>query len=254
MSELMFKPEYGRLRAFEGMSTRLVRSRNHHDGDAKMARRFDLCVGRRPARVFGDEHFDLLAREKRRFRFSVEGTTIVKQPDIGRQRDVTRRIDGAGDVVMMGRARESTELKAAKREKNATGFWSQRIGGSFGARDGKPVVARLGFPGGAHDRGERDRKPCAGRDRVGGDLIGVRMRCVNDRLRCVLLKPRGETVGAAEAADPGSHRLRFGVRGAPGKRNRRVEAGVSRQQARQLRGLGGTSKDENAHREHLHEC
>jgi len=62
MSELIFKPEYGRLRAFEGMSTRLVRSRNHHDGDAKMARRFDLCVGRRPARVFGDEHFDLLAR------------------------------------------------------------------------------------------------------------------------------------------------------------------------------------------------
>ena len=45
MSELMFKPEYGRLRAFEGVSTRLVRSRNHHDGDAKMARRFDLCVG-----------------------------------------------------------------------------------------------------------------------------------------------------------------------------------------------------------------
>src|ERR1700737_3742588 len=132
MSELMFKPEYGRLRAFESMSTRLVRSRNHHDGDAKMARRFDLWVGRRPARVFGDEHFDLLAREKRRFRFSVEGTTIVKQPDIWRQRDVTRRIDGAGDVVMMGRARESPELKGAKGGKKRRGPSVRKTRRGFG--------------------------------------------------------------------------------------------------------------------------
>jgi hypothetical protein len=253
MSEPLFEPGNSGFGTFDGVSIRLGRTRNHHDRDAKPARGFDLGVGRRAAGVFRDEKIDFLALKKRRFRLPVEGPASEQQPDIGRQRDIARRVDRAGDVVMMRRGCEGAQLEAAKREKNAARVRPERVGSGFGVRDGKPGVAGLGLPGRAYDRGKRDRKPGAGDDRVGRDLVGVGVRGVNDRSRCIQLQPVNQAVHAAEAADPRSNGLRLGIRGAPGQRDSCLEARVRRQQARQLRGLRGTSEDENAHRDHLHE-
>ena len=49
----------------------------------------------------------------------------------------------------------------------------------------------------------------AGGDGVGRDLIGVGMRGVDHRFRCVLLQPCHETIRTAEAADPRGNGLRF---------------------------------------------
>src|SRR5260370_35947319 len=101
-----------------------------------MARGFDLGVGRRSAGVFRDEQINLLALEKGRFRFSVEGAATRQQPEIGRQRDLAGRVDGAGNVVMMRPVRESAQFEAAKREKNAARLRPERVGSGFGVLDG----------------------------------------------------------------------------------------------------------------------
>src|ERR1700688_4847745 len=119
MSEPLFKPDHGRLGTFDGVSIRLVRTRNHHNRNSKVARGFDLGVGGRSARVFRDQHFDVLAPEKGRFRLPVEWTATEQQPYIGRQRDIAGRVDGARDVVMMRSPRERAKLEAAKTEENA---------------------------------------------------------------------------------------------------------------------------------------
>ena len=253
MSEPLFEPGNSGFGTFDGVSIRLVRTRNHHNRNPEPARGFDLGVGRRSAGVFRDEQINLLALEKRRFRRQVEGAATGQQPEIGRQSDIAGRVDRARDVVMMRRACEGAKLQAAKREKNAARVRPERVGSGFGVRDGKPGVAGLGLPGRAYDRGKRDRKPGAGDDRVGRDLVGVGVRGVNDRSRCIQLQPVNQAVRAAEAADPRSNGLRLGIRGTPGQRDSCLEARVRRQQARQLRGLRGTSEDENAHRDHLHE-
>src|SRR5258708_19746583 len=116
MSEPLFEPDDRRLGIFDGVSTQLIRTRNHHDRNPKTACSFDLGVGRRSTRVFGDEHVDLLAREKRRFRLPVEWTATEQQPNIGRQRDIAGWINGAGDVVMMRPRGESTKVEAANHQ------------------------------------------------------------------------------------------------------------------------------------------
>src|SRR5258708_39369730 len=116
MSEQLFEPDNSRLGTFEGVSTQLIRTRNHHDRNPKTACSFDLGVGRRSTRVFGDEHVDLLAREKRRFRLPVEWTATEQQPNIGRQRDISWRIEGARSVVMMRPRRTGASFARAHRE------------------------------------------------------------------------------------------------------------------------------------------
>src|SRR5207248_11105015 len=130
-----------------------------HSGDPKTARGFDYRVGRCAARILADEHIDLLALEQHRLRLWIEGTAPSYQLDVGRQRDIIRRVDRACDVAMMRCLCKGAKLQAAKAQENATWLRPQRFGSGFGARDGKPGVAALGFPGRADDRGERDCKP-----------------------------------------------------------------------------------------------
>lgn len=248
MSEPLFEPNHGHFGVFQRLSTQFVRTRNHHNRNSTMARRFDLGVGCASAGVLGYEYIDVLAREKCRFCLPVERAATEQQPDIWRQRDIARRIDGPREVGMMRPPRKGAKLEAAKREENTARRWPQRVGGGFGARDGKPVVAGLGLPGWAYDRGERDREPLAGGDRAGGDPVGVGVCRVNDRLRCVLFQPDDQALDAAKAADSRSNRLHFRVGGTPGKGDGRLEARVGRDEARQLRGLRGAAKDENAHK------
>ena len=129
----------------------------------------------------------------------------------------------------------------------------ERIGGGFCACNREPLVTRLGPPRRAQDGGERDRKLSTGGDSIGRDLIGVGVRCVDDGLDGFLRKPCGQSVDAAEAANPGTNRLHPRTRSASGQRERRFKTMVSRKQMRKARGLRRTSEDENAHRDLFHD-
>ena len=253
MSEPLLQPLGGALGVVQGMSVRLIRARDHHNGNAEPARRRDLRMGCRTPRIFGDKHVDLLVQEERRFGLFVERTTVEYQLDIARQHDTLRQVDHACDIVMVRTACEGAEFETAEAEKNPALLRSERIGRRFRACDRQPCVARLGLPGRPHDRGERDRKSPTGGHGIGRDLIGIGVRRIDDGCYGFLFQPRGQSVGTPEAANPGANRLRLWLRSAPGQRERRFKAGVGRKQTRQAGGLCRTSEDENAHRGLFHD-
>lgn len=254
MNTLLFEPRHDSFSILHGVSGRLMRTRNHHDRNAKRARCVDLGISRSSAGVLGNENIYCLALKEFGFGRYVEGTSAEQELDIGRQRDIVGRIDGACDVVMMRSRCEGAKLLPAHAQENTTRLRPQRVSGGFGARDAQPVIVRSRLPGGAQDRGEWNCKPRARGHRVGRDLIGIGMRRINDCVDFFPLQPCGKTVGAAEAADACLNRLGFGLRGAPGKRECRLKARVVRKQTRQVRGLRGTSEDQNAYQGHLHVC
>ncbi len=247
MSELLFQPLGRTLGIIQEMSVRLIRTRDHHNGNAEPARRRDLRIGCRTSRIFGDKQVDLLVHEECHFGLLVEGTPIEYQPDIARQHDTVRRIDHACDIVMARTGGEGAEFETAETEKNPARLRSERIGSRFRACDRQPCVARLGLPGRPHDRGERDRKPLTGGQGIGRDLICIGVRRVDDGRYGFLFQPRGQSVSAPEAANSGAHRLHPWLRNASGQRERRLKAGVGCKQMRQAGGFCRTSEDENAH-------
>jgi hypothetical protein len=254
MSKLVFKPADGAPGIFQGVSAQLMRTRNHHDWNSKLARCLDLRVGRRSAGILGNQQFDLLLLEQCRLCLHVERTSAKYQPDIGRKRDIIRRVDRPCDIVMVRTPGESAEFEATETKKNPAWFQPERIRGSFRARDGEPRVARLGLPGRAYDRRQRERKPSACGYDIGRDLIGMGVRRVDDGFDSFLCQPCGQSVDTAEAANPRLYGLHSGIRSAPGKRERHLKSAVLRQQMRQIRGLCRASEDENAHRGFFHDC
>jgi len=133
MSKLLFQPLGGALGIVQGMSVRLIRTRDHHNGNAEPARRRDLRVGCRTSRIFGDKHVDLLVHEERRFGLLVEGTPVEYQPDIARQRDTLRGVDHACDIMMVRTGCEGAEFETAEAEQNPARLRSERIGSRFRA-------------------------------------------------------------------------------------------------------------------------
>ena len=229
MSKLLFKPFDSALGIFQGVPARLMRTRYHHDRNSKLARCLDLRDGRRSARVLGNKYVDLLMLEKCRFCPQIERTSAKYQTDIGRKRNINRRLDHARDIVMVRALCEGAKFEATKTKKNSAGLRPERIGGSFRAGNGKPGVARLTLPGGAYDRGQRNRQPSTCGHDIGRDLIGVRMRRVDDGLDGFLLQPCGKSVDTAEAANPSVNGLDLGIRSAPGKRERQFQSDGRRQ-------------------------
>lgn len=248
MKELLFEPGDRASRVFQRVSARFVRTRDHHHGNAKPARGFDLGVDRGGARILADHDVDPLLLQKRGLGWPVEWSAVEQQPDIRRQCDTLRRIDHARDVMMLRVAREDAELLAAKAEKHTFWFRSERVGGGFDISDIAPEVIRLRLPARAENRGERKRQPLARGHRIGRDLRGVGMRRIDYGLRGVLLQPCDQAVDAAETAAPCAHRLLPRIQGASGQRQRRLKAAITGNQPRHFRSLRRTAENEYAHR------
>ena len=186
----------------------LLGSRDHHDRQAEAARRLDLGVGRGAARVLGDEDVDALAREEPLFRVGIEGTALMEEADARRKRHVARRIDGAREIVVLGRGGEGRKLEASGGQEHAP----RRV-----AEGGRRVLR----PSRRRSSGRRARAPKRGRrsepsgmpssarrgDGVGRDVNRKRMCRVDYGLDLLLSEPGREAVRAAEAADPASGRV-----------------------------------------------
>jgi hypothetical protein len=248
MSELLFEPADRSFRILQRVPVRFVRTRDHHHGNAKPARRFDLRIDRSGARILADHHLDPLLPQKRGLGWQVERTPVEQQLDIRRQRDTIRRIDHPRDVMMLWAVHEGAEFLAAETEKYTLRLRPERVGRGLDISDIAPKVIRLRLPTRSKDRGERNCQPLARGHCVERDLSGVGMRRIDHRLYGLLLQPRDQTLDAAETAAPGLHRLLPRIQRASGQRQRRLKTTVGREQPRQLRSLRRTSENENAHR------
>ena len=157
------------------------------------------------------------------------------------------RIDAADEIEVLRRRRERRQLLAAEREKDAARRGAERPHGASAVGDLGPAVAVDRDPGGTIERQQRDlrevSRPAAAladmRRRVGMRRIDQDV----DRFRAEI---GGETLGAAETADPHRNRLRRRRGGAAGERQRHREIGARRQALREPPRLRGAAENEDA--------
>ena len=230
----------------DDMAGRLVRPGDHDHRQAECPSRLDLGVGRPAAGILGHEDLDLFTCQQTLLGGAVERPARLKESQIGRQTGWIGHLDHTREIAMLGCGGKGVQLLTAEAEKDATRRRSERESRCRHRRDDLPTIARLRAPGRAHERGERHAGAGAGEDSVGGHLIGVGMRRVDDRVDSLLAEKADETIDAAKAADSCRDRLRPG-RGRPtGERENRLEARVTGKLPGEGRRLCRTAEDENA--------
>lgn len=241
MSVKILEPANTGIDIGENVACGLLGSRDHHNRQTQAARGLYLGIGRGAARVLGDEHFDALGRQKPCLCLGVEGAAVGKEADARRERHITRRVDGAGEVVMLRRRSEGWKLEASRGQEHAPRRVSQGGSRFFGRRDEGPAVAAPGLPGGAPEGAEGDAYNACRGDGIGRDVNREWMCRVDHGLDLLLSQPGREAFAAAEAAGAARDRLGERYAGAAGERKGRLEAPVVRNAAREFACFGGAA-------------
>ena len=221
-----------------GFGVRSGRATHDDDGHAEAARRLDLGVSRRAAAVLGDEKLDALFAHQPLLVGERERAARQDQLRPGQGVDLGGAIDRANDVAMLRGASEGGELQAPLRQQDRAPFRSERIDRRLDRIDFDPVVARLAPPRRTREDEQRHARRRAGLRGIVGNLLGERMRRVDDRVDRVAGEIVAQALDAAEAADAARDRRRLRVFRAAGEREDRRDvfaAGDARRPARSLR-------------------
>ncbi len=196
-----FQPGDGFIGAVHDVASGFFRPCDHDDRQAKVARRFDLGVGRSTSGILGDDDVDLLVFQQTGLAGTIKRSPRLQEANVGRQDFLLRRIDGARDVVMLRRRREGVQVETPQAEKHPTRRRTEGRRGCIGVAHDMPVIASLGLPGRSRDRNQRNAGSATGGDGVGRNLVGVGMRRIDDYSDRMIGEEAGKAVGAAEAAD-----------------------------------------------------
>ncbi len=217
---------------------------NHHNGDAKLARRLDLCIGRCAAGILGHNVRNPVFRE--------QGKLILdgERPPCG---DVTRagkierrldRVDTANKIVMMRRGLEGQKLLTSERQKSPCAMTTQCHNGTLDIGHTYPPVSRMTLPCGSFKRDQRNigllrRLTCVGRD---ARRIGV--RCVHQKIEPMLGDELSQTAGAAKASRAHRHGLLDRFTRASGHRQKNPASGFVGKLASQNTGIRCATENE----------
>ena len=168
---------------------------------------------------------------------------------MGERRRQVDRLDGAEEVVMVGRQREARALLATDRHEQA----KRRQGGERSYEgieigEAAPVIAGDGFPGRAQQADGRYAgfNGCLGGTRR--DPRGEGMRRNDKRIGRFVAKPGGEARRAAEPTAAGGEGLRRGLIRAAGERKHGLVAGLGREMLAEHARFGGSAENEQPRR------
>ena len=213
--------------------------------DAERPRRGDLAIAGRAAAVPRHQRIDAVGFHERPLVVLAERAAGL---DIDRiaKRPRGDRIDAPHQVEVPWVAREGIDLLPAEREEDAPACRTERGHRPGDAVDDLPAVLRGGRPGRTAEYDERHPGPGRGRHGMPRDLVGERVRRIDQERDPLRHQIRGEAVDAAEAADPDGDGMRYDVPHPPGERNRRVEARLCRETPGELPGLRRATKYEDA--------
>lgn len=224
-----------------------LRTPDHDDRQPKLSRRFDLGIGRCPARVLADHDVDAVVLQQRQLISQRERAALENDPRLWRQPILIRRIDSAHQIAVLRSGAEGRHLLASDGEKNATRLLAQRASRSSHIRHSAPVVAGLRRPGSPLQPEQRNVcQPC-GLDGIARHLRGERMRGVDQRANALVNKPARQSISTAEATDAAGNGGQQWLLRASGQRIQRVEAVIADDALRQRECLRRAAENENAH-------
>lgn len=224
----------------------LVRTGDHNDGQTKLAGCFDLCVGGRAASVLGYDNIDAVPAQQVKLSRAVEGTAGLKNVKIWRQVRLLGQIDYPGEIIVLWGGGECSEFLSTQAEEDAPRRGAECRCSIAEATYHLPVIAQMHVPGRADERDERHASCSAGFHSVARDLRCVGMCGVDEDRYSLIPQELTEAVDSAEAADAHWQRMPPRSSCSSRKRQRRCEARVVRNEARQCGGFGGAAEDQDA--------
>lgn len=225
--------------------SRQGRPANYDDRNPKRSRRSDLAVGRVATAVFAHHEFRAMLLQQRAFFSFREWTTRHNIGCVGHGERRLDRIDAADGIAVLRSGGERYDILAADREKHLAWRVSDRVDRAGDVVNIDPSVAGDRGPRRAPQRQDRSSCSYGGICGMIGYDGGVGMGGIDHHIDVLYREVVGQAFDAAKSADPHRHRLRGGLGGAAGKRQRHAEIVTVREPSGQLPCLDRASEYEN---------
>ncbi len=212
------------------------------DRQVQCPRRNQLGAGH-PAGVLGHQAVDVVLAEQITLCGFVERSACGQQGGAFGRLSRIRAFDAANDVMMRSGAKRRQFLPADG-QKDMSRYGAKRFGGANQVGDLRPAIPRLGLPSGAADREEGNAGRGCGLARVMAHTGGERMGRIDHHLGAGFAQVTDKAGAAAEAAHPVGNRRQQRRLRAPGERQHGRDVVARSQRARERRGFGGATKDQ----------
>lgn len=224
---------------------------DHHDADAERSCSRDFSIGCGAATVLADDDINAV------FDQQLALVRLVEWPgcqDVLATGHRERRIDGIDathQVEVLARAAELVRLLPADGEKDPPWRLAQRSDGRFDIGDRNPVVTVLPRPNRPAEREDRHAGESRGIGGIGGNLVGERMRRIDDQRNILVSDIVGEAGSAAKTTDARFDGQWAGMYCSSGQRNDRMIVVAARQPLGQLSRFGGAAEYQDSGSTHV---
>jgi hypothetical protein len=241
----MIKPSNRRTDSCHRGHFQFRRSPQQHHGNAELARRNDLAVGRAAAAVLRDDYINRMREEQRSLLIFFEGAS---GDDVARIRHRERRfhrIDASNQVMVLRRRGKVRDLLSTHGEEHILALDAQRVNGLACIEHFGPSIAGDGVPRRPLQRNHRGIGLQGGAERVGRNRRRIRMSRIDQCIDLIVEQVLREAGDPAEPA--AAHRYYLSQRrgGAARQRQGYRDVGTVREVLPELPGLRRPSKNED---------
>jgi hypothetical protein len=241
----MIKPSNRRADSCHRRHFQFRRSPQQHHGNAELARRNDLAVGRAAAAVLRDDYINRMREEQRSLLIFFKRAS---RDDVARIRYRERRfhrIDASNQVMVLRRRGKVRDLLSTHGEEHILGPDAQRANGLACIEHVGPSITDDRLPWRPAQRNHRGTRLRGGTECVSRNRRRIRMRRIN---QCIDLIVEQILRKAGDPAEPAAaHRYYLSQRrgGAARQRQGYRDVGTVREVLPELPGLRRPSKNED---------
>jgi hypothetical protein len=241
----MIKPSNRRTDSCHRGHSQFRRSPQQHHGNAQLARRSDLAVGRAAAAVLHDDYLNRMREEQRSLLFFFKRAS---REDVARIWYRERRfhgIDTSNQIMVLRRRGKVRDLLSTHGEEHILGLDAQRVNGLACIEHFGPSITGDRLPWRPAQRNHRGTRLQSGAECVGRNRRRIRMSRINQRLDLVVEQILREAGDPAEPTAAHGNRLNQGRGGAARQRQGYRDVGTVRKVLPELSGLGRPPKNED---------
>ena len=241
----MIKPSNRRTDSCHRLHFQVRRSPQQHHGNAELARRSDLAVGRAAAAVLRDDYLNCVREEQRSLLVFFKR---APREDVARIRYRERRfhrIDASNQVMMLRGRGKARDLLSTHGEEHILGLDAQRVNGLACIEHFGPSIACDCVPRRPLQRNHRGTGMQGGAERVGRNRRRIRMSRIDQCIDVIVEQILREAGDPAEPTAAHRNYLSHRRGGAARQRQGYRDVGTVREVLPEFPGLRRPSKNED---------